>query len=86
LKDYYEVLGVGPDAERSEIRVAYRREIAKARKDPVGCDAERTRLVEHAHAVLVGPITRAAYDARCVGHELIEETVAAIMKQLEPRS
>lgn len=73
--DYYEILGLCPETEGDEIRQAYQRALAKP-----GNDAERTRLIKQAYAVLRDPVARAEYDARCVGYDLIDETVAAITK------
>ena len=81
--DYYEILGVGVDAEPAAIRRGYQRESAKLRRDKTGDLVARARLLEAAGTVLLNPVARASYDARCVGHDLIEETVAAIMIQLE---
>jgi DnaJ-class molecular chaperone len=73
--DYYEILGLGPEAETDEILRAYPRALADAHSDP-----ERARLVEEAFKVLLDPVSRAEYDARCVGRDLIDETAAAITK------
>jgi curved DNA-binding protein CbpA len=78
--DYYLLLGVGPEAEPEEIYEAYQRKIAEA-----GTDVERARLLVEARLVLLDPVGRAAYDSLCVGHDLIEETVAAIFMRLESR-
>lgn len=78
--NYYEVLGLGPEAESDEIERAYRRALAKLRQDEPGDDGARARLLGQARAVLVDVGARAEYDARCVGQELIDETVTAILE------
>jgi curved DNA-binding protein CbpA len=70
--DYYEILGVGPEAEREEIEQAYQRELSR--------EPERARILAEARSVLVDSTARADYDARCVGEDLIDETVTAILK------
>ena len=84
--DYYEILGVGPEAEPTEIRQAYKRELVKPCPGEAGGDAERARLTEEAGTVLLNPVARAAYDDLCVGHDLIEETVTAIITQFNWRT
>ncbi|KIG13084.1 hypothetical protein DB30_00549 [Enhygromyxa salina] len=76
--DYYELLGVGPEADTDEVLRAYQRELAN--RDPDTPDPARARLVDAAFAVLSDPVARAEYDATCVGHDLIDETAAAITK------
>lgn len=58
---YYEVLGVGPDATRDEIRTAFRRLIRQVHPDHGGSDA-LFRRVNEAYATLCDPQRRAAYD------------------------
>lgn len=82
--DYYAVLGVGPEAETEVIRQAYERAIAKARQAET-VDTDLLSLIETAGAVLLNPITRAEYDARCVGHDVIEETTTAIVNRFARR-
>ena len=84
--DYYAILDVGPEAEPDAIRHAYRRAIAKGRQAETGWDdTKRAWQVVTAGAVLLDPVARAAYDARCVGHDLIEETAAAIIHEFDRR-
>ena len=61
--DYYEILGIGPDATRSEIEAAYdrlaRRYQPDAEKAPE--EPEKMRLLNEAFDELDDPIRRAAY-------------------------
>ena len=64
-KDYYQILSVGRDAPRDEIKRAYRKLARKyhpdVSKEP---DAEaRFKEINEAHAVLSDPEKRSAYDA-----------------------
>ncbi|MCX7556676.1 DnaJ domain-containing protein [Xanthomonadaceae bacterium JHOS43] len=64
FKDYYEVLGVAPDADEKAIKSAYRRLARKfhpdVSKEP---DAEeRFKAANEAHEVLGDPARRAEYD------------------------
>ena len=81
--DYYEILGVGPEAESDEIDQAYQR--ARIRQGELASQAERARLLVEARAVLCDPSARAEYDAHRVGRELIDETVTAILAVLRSR-
>lgn len=83
--DYYEILGVGPEAEPDEIDQAYERELARIHQGELASEPERARLLAEARVVLLDPTTRAEYDARCVGQGLIDETAAAILAAHQPR-
>ncbi|GAB4038486.1 MAG: DnaJ C-terminal domain-containing protein [Rubrivivax sp.] len=65
FKDYYDVLGVAPDAGVDEIKKAYRRLARKYHPDvsKEGDAAARMSEVNEAWAVLSDPERRAAYDA-----------------------
>jgi curved DNA-binding protein CbpA len=78
--DYYAILGVGPEAEIEEIELAYQRERAKP------CDEERAVLLAEARSVLSDAESRAEYDARVVGQEIIDETADAILDAHLPRA
>ncbi|PRQ03190.1 J domain-containing protein [Enhygromyxa salina] len=84
--DYYEILGLGPEAETDEILRAFHRALEHDRSSGTGRTPARTRLIEEAFAVLIDPTKRAEYDARCVGEDLIDETAAAISKVSPPIS
>ena len=69
-RDYYEVLGVGSSAVRSEIKAAYRRLAVKYHPDRNGGDKtaeERFKEAAQAYAVLSDDQKRAAYDR--FGHQ-----------------
>lgn len=64
-RDYYEVLGIGRDADEAEIRKAYRRLARKHHPDANPDDdqaAERFKEVREAYDVLSDAEKRAAYD------------------------
>ena len=70
-RDYYRLMGLGPDATEEEIRKAYRRLALqwhpdRNRRDPDA--AERFKEISEAYAVLIDPVKRSAYDrARAAG-------------------
>src|SRR5690606_16854696 len=64
FKDYYETLGVKPDAGDAEIKAAYRRLARKYHPDvskEAGAE-ERFKAVNEAHEALRDPERRKAYD------------------------
>ena len=65
-EDYYDILGIGKDADPESIRKAYRREAKKSHPDSSGCPAssERFRKVEEAYETLGDRDRREAYDER----------------------
>lgn len=61
--DFYEVLGVQPDASEDEIQAAYRRRAQQTHPDRSG-DAGDFRAVQAAYDRLSDPDERAQYDAQ----------------------
>ncbi|MBS0289360.1 MAG: molecular chaperone DnaJ [Proteobacteria bacterium] len=64
-QDFYEILGVSPDASDAEIKKAYKRMAMKYHPDKTGGDKaaeEKFKDVTHAYDVLSNPQKRRAYD------------------------
>ena len=65
MRDYYEVLGVSPDAGAAEIKRAYRQLARRYHPDISGDDRGAAFLeVSRAYQVLTDPDRRRSYDAR----------------------
>jgi molecular chaperone DnaJ len=65
MRDYYDVLGVAPNANADEIKRAYRQLARRYHPDISGDDRGAAFLeVAHAYEVLNDPSRRRAYDAR----------------------
>lgn len=62
-KDYYVILGVGPEAGQEEIRSAFRRRAMETHPDRFGADAEPFIELQEAYRILSNQRLRAAYDA-----------------------
>ena len=65
MADYYEILGVGREASREEIRKAFRRLARETHPDANPGDThaeERFREIAQAYEVLSDPTKRASYD------------------------
>lgn len=60
--DYYDILQIHPDAERDEIREAYRRVALMYHPDKSGEDSTMFSKCAQAYDVLSDPVTRALYD------------------------
>lgn len=64
-KDYYEILGVGKDADQKEIKLAYRRLAKKYHPDLNRKDKEaKDKFIElkEAYDTLIDPVKRKIYD------------------------
>ena len=62
MVDYYEILGVSPDASRKDIENAWRKKLREAHPDMGGSEDE-AKLLNEAHKVLSDESARAEYDA-----------------------
>jgi DnaJ-class molecular chaperone len=77
-RDYYEVLGVGPDANKAEVKTAFRRLARELHPDVNDHDPEaeeKFKAAAEAYEVLSDPERRRAYDA--YGHEGLRGAGAA---------
>lgn len=63
MTDLYAELGVPKDADRAEIRAAYKRKAQKHHPDKVGGDDTAWKSIERAYAVLSDDSRRDRYDA-----------------------
>lgn len=63
-RDYYDVLGVAPDATQEEIKSAYRREAKAHHPDHSSRGGGAFQEVQAAYEVLGDTLQRAAYDRR----------------------
>jgi molecular chaperone DnaJ len=75
MRDYYDVLGVSPDAGADEIKRAYRQLARRYHPDISGDDRGTAFLeVSRAYEILNDPERRRAYDARLrVGHSPVRD-------------
>jgi|SRR3989344_7894408 len=76
-KNYYEALGVSPDASAEQVKRAYRR-LALIHHPDVGGRAEKFRDVDEAYKVVGDKDKRGLYDS--LGHEKYKEQSTAIPK------
>ncbi len=88
-KNYYELLGVSPDASLKEIKRAYRRAVRRHHPD-IGteeCDEGRFKEIQEAYRVLANSASRGEYDAfwsrSGLVRDFVIDTDAAMSKQLE---
>lgn len=61
--DYYEILGVGKDANQTEIKKAYRSKASQLHPDREGGNTEAFQDLQKAYECLKDPKRRARYDA-----------------------
>jgi curved DNA-binding protein CbpA len=65
VADYYELLGIRPNAAHAELRRAWRRLALRWHPDRAGSSATAIfQKIQAAYAVLSDPMSRAAYDRR----------------------
>jgi curved DNA-binding protein CbpA len=64
MSHLYEVLGITRDADKTQVKSAYRTLAKACHPDLPGGSARRFREVSTAYQTLVNPAKRAAYDAR----------------------
>lgn len=62
MSDYYEILGIGKNASKDEIRRAYRRLAHEHHPDKGGGQAEKFKAINEAYEVLSDDAKRAQYD------------------------
>jgi curved DNA-binding protein CbpA len=76
MKDYYQILGVSPDATEDEIRKVYRRLALQHHPDRNPGDPgaeERFKEIAEAYGVLIDPVKRREYDQWRHGARVREE-------------
>lgn len=78
-KNYYVILGVGPNATSEEIRSAYRQRAQELHPDHYGPDREPFLALQEAYQALSGPAQRGVYD-----EEGQERAVARFRAGVEP--
>lgn len=61
MKDYYEILGVSPDATQEEIKAAFR-ELAQEHHPDHGGDEEKFKEINEVYTILSDPGERSVYD------------------------
>ena len=89
MADYYAILGVGRDAEQTEIRRAFRRLAREHHPDlnPDDSDAEaKFKRVNEAHEVLSNPESRRKYDAHGDDWRRADEIEAQRRQRRAPRT
>lgn len=64
MKDYYEILGIPPDASDEEIKKAFRELAKKYHPDRPGGDPEKFKEILEAYRVLSNPKARKEYDTQ----------------------
>jgi DnaJ-class molecular chaperone len=65
MPHYYGVLGIATDADRAQVKTAFRTLAKTCHPDLEGGHAEHFREIIVAYETLADPVRRAAYDAMC---------------------
>jgi DnaJ-class molecular chaperone len=65
MAHYYGVLGIATDADRAQVKTAFRNLAKTCHPDLRGGDEARFRQISLAYATLADPARRAAYDVQC---------------------
>lgn len=80
MPHFYGVLGIAADADRAQVKTAFRKLAKSCHPDLRGGDEQRFKDISLAYATLVHPARRAAYDAqRARGARLRLAAAAATM-------
>jgi DnaJ-class molecular chaperone len=65
MPHFYGVLGIASNADKTQVKVAFRNLAKTCHPDVQGGEAARFKEISQAYATLVNPGRRAAYDAQC---------------------
>jgi len=80
--DYYQLLGVSPDASEAEIRAAFAIAIKKWHPDTTnGENGDRARLLIEARDTLIDPVRRRAYEAERQQHSSLVRSASRSASQ-----
>ncbi|MBO0765982.1 MAG: J domain-containing protein [Hyphomicrobiaceae bacterium] len=62
---FYGELGIASDADKAQVKIAFRTLAKTCHPDVEGGDEVRFKEINQAYATLINPSRRAAYDAQC---------------------
>ncbi|HEY1245661.1 MAG TPA: J domain-containing protein [Hyphomicrobiaceae bacterium] len=65
MPHFYGVLGIASNADKTQVKVAFRNLAKTCHPDVQGGQEARFKEISQAYSTLVNPSRRAAYDARC---------------------